>query len=177
MTRPAARPHQHECRGWLGGISVLVDESVTAGRSHDLEVPCGCLEIRSRALTRHDSLPTDKSPRHSRPRSRGVSPGHPHNQVSDPHEAQHSGLSGIAGVWRPNCAPGMSRTATTRVVEPHMRRGQYKQIRSPARRQSSVFLRVPPPRRHGSGSSSPVWGRHRRCRRPTSASLAKKSIS
>ena len=25
------------CRGWLGGISVLIDESVTAGRSHDLE--------------------------------------------------------------------------------------------------------------------------------------------
>ena len=27
------------CRGWSGGISVLVDESVTAGRFHDLEVP------------------------------------------------------------------------------------------------------------------------------------------
>ena len=27
------------CRGWSGGISVLVDESVTAGRSNDLEVP------------------------------------------------------------------------------------------------------------------------------------------
>ena len=26
------------CRGWSGGISVLIDESVTAGRSHDLEV-------------------------------------------------------------------------------------------------------------------------------------------
>ena len=26
------------CRGWSGGISVLVDESVTAGRSQDLEV-------------------------------------------------------------------------------------------------------------------------------------------
>ena len=26
------------CRGWSGGISVLVDESVTAGRFHDLEV-------------------------------------------------------------------------------------------------------------------------------------------
>ena len=25
-------------RGWSGGISVLVDESVTAGRFHDLEV-------------------------------------------------------------------------------------------------------------------------------------------
>ena len=38
QTRPAARPHQYECRGWSGGASVLVDESVTAGRSHDLEV-------------------------------------------------------------------------------------------------------------------------------------------
>ena len=36
---PAARPHQYECRGWSGGISVLVDESATAGRSNDLEVP------------------------------------------------------------------------------------------------------------------------------------------
>ena len=27
------------CRGWSGGISVLVDESATAGRSNDLEVP------------------------------------------------------------------------------------------------------------------------------------------
>ena len=81
-----------ETVSWLaGGISVLVDESVTAGRSHDLEVPCGCLEIRSRALTRHDSLPTDKSPRHSRPRSRGVSPGHPHNRVSDPVGARKCG--------------------------------------------------------------------------------------
>ena len=26
------------CRGWSGGISVLVDESATAGRSNDLEV-------------------------------------------------------------------------------------------------------------------------------------------
>ena len=26
------------CRGWSGGISVLVDESTTAGRSNDLEV-------------------------------------------------------------------------------------------------------------------------------------------
>ena len=26
------------CRGWSGGISVLVDESATAGRFHDLEV-------------------------------------------------------------------------------------------------------------------------------------------
>ena len=26
------------CRSWSGGISVLVDESVTAGRFHDLEV-------------------------------------------------------------------------------------------------------------------------------------------
>ena len=26
------------CRGSSGGISVLIDESVTAGRSHDLEV-------------------------------------------------------------------------------------------------------------------------------------------
>ena len=26
------------CRGWSGGISVLIDESVTAGCSHDLEV-------------------------------------------------------------------------------------------------------------------------------------------
>ena len=26
------------CRWWSGGISVLVDESVTAGRFHDLEV-------------------------------------------------------------------------------------------------------------------------------------------
>ena len=26
------------CRGWSGGISVLVDESVTAGRLHDFEV-------------------------------------------------------------------------------------------------------------------------------------------
>ena len=38
QTRPAARPHQYECRGWSGGISVLVDESTTAGRSNDLEV-------------------------------------------------------------------------------------------------------------------------------------------
>ena len=38
QTRPAARPHQYECRGWSGGIAVLVDESVTAGRSNDLEV-------------------------------------------------------------------------------------------------------------------------------------------
>ena len=27
------------CRGWSGGISVLVNESATAGRLHDLEVP------------------------------------------------------------------------------------------------------------------------------------------
>ena len=27
------------CRGWSGDISVLVDESATAGRSNDLEVP------------------------------------------------------------------------------------------------------------------------------------------
>ena len=27
------------CRGWSGGISVLVDESTTAGRFHGLEVP------------------------------------------------------------------------------------------------------------------------------------------
>ena len=27
------------CRGWSGGISVLVDEFATAGRSNDLEVP------------------------------------------------------------------------------------------------------------------------------------------
>ena len=27
------------CGGWSGGISVLVDESATAGRSNDLEVP------------------------------------------------------------------------------------------------------------------------------------------
>ena len=26
------------CRGWSGGISVFVDESVTAGRFHGLEV-------------------------------------------------------------------------------------------------------------------------------------------
>ena len=25
------------CRGWSGGVAVLVDESVTAGRSQDLE--------------------------------------------------------------------------------------------------------------------------------------------
>ena len=33
------------CRGWSGGISVLIDESVTAGGSHDLEV----LKISSKA--------------------------------------------------------------------------------------------------------------------------------
>ena len=38
QTRPAARPHQYECHGWSGGISVLVDESTTPGRSNDLEV-------------------------------------------------------------------------------------------------------------------------------------------
>ena len=38
QTRPAARPHQYECRGWSGGIAVLVDGSATADRSNDLEV-------------------------------------------------------------------------------------------------------------------------------------------
>ena len=35
--RPCGCPKS--CRGWSGGISVLVDESATAGRFYDLEVP------------------------------------------------------------------------------------------------------------------------------------------
>ena len=34
------------CRSWSGGISVLVDESVTAGRSNDLEAPSSPTEAK-----------------------------------------------------------------------------------------------------------------------------------
>ena len=38
VSDPAACGCRKLCRIWSGGISVLVDESVTAGRFHDLEV-------------------------------------------------------------------------------------------------------------------------------------------